>query len=275
MSQAVTKIAVGALSVGFLLFLGSQGAARDEMMLRIFVAALVVFAFPIVYGYYFLRAAGQIADEKDNSIALLETRVASEAKTDELQSHQIEATKQQLAFFRSVLGPKDDRLFDFKIEQESVAITFGVEPGESEFEILMQDICCTEETEICLVLSTDSDEGLGNYHRGTGDYAFKSNSPRSHMDTRSVIITPKLASKAPHGANIHITLSSLSGERGNASVKFEATGFRGTARGPDFFTETGSGTLLATRQQVRWVCVLPVSRASFVGGNILAGPKLR
>ena len=273
-TQVVIKLIVGMLIIGGLFFYGSEGAARSEVLLGIFGAAAVIFSFPVVYVYYFLKAPSQIASEKDKSLASLKSRIASETRFDDLQSRQIEALDQQLEFFKSINGPQNERLFDFKISEKVVAIEFVISEGETDFNILMQDIRCDQKTSIDLVLGTDPDDSLAKCHRNQGDYASTSSRDGLSTGTRSISITPELSVESPHGATIRIGLTSLSGVRNNAAVKFEASGFRVTSNGPEYFADNGDGSLLATRLQVRRVCIFPVARSNFVTGNVLAGPNI-
>ena len=54
--QIVLKGAIGVGAVIALLFFGSSDAARDEFVVRLFFAGLIVFAIPLVYAWSFVAA---------------------------------------------------------------------------------------------------------------------------------------------------------------------------------------------------------------------------
>jgi len=66
--QIMIRLGFGIVAILALVFWGSEGAASDEFKVRIAIALLIVFAFPLLYFWNFISAPAKINQAKDAAI---------------------------------------------------------------------------------------------------------------------------------------------------------------------------------------------------------------
>lgn len=250
--------------------IGDANDTRGELLTRISSTLVILLLLPALYVWRLLKTPALLDKEKSERIAAITQEVRAEA----LLGEQIAATRMQVEFFRSLLGPTQAHIYDTVLKAPVAVVMFTIEDGIDEYSISLQDVRCESEAALCLRLGTTPNRDLKSLHNSLKDYSCTSDAPVFQSRGQEILLTPILATKPSYGARIEIKLSYLAARSGNATVSFRASGFRATTSGMEYFAADGSGALLASQAQVTHVAIIATQGIKIVSGRILGGPIL-